>query len=197
MKKAFDKITNGIISVSVLAIMIGLVLIIYPDISLRTVGVMSAIYLIVHGCILILLDISLGKILIPFENMIIGVLSLILGIVLFTHPDHAVILLTISFGVWIIVTSINHIKMALFLRYINGFPYMTMIILNVIEIVLGFIVMLNPMDASMTLAMYLGVILIVYAILNIIDMVIIKKNIRDKENKFKEILHKFFPKVGE
>ena len=197
MKRAFDKITNGIIGVSVLAIIIGFVLIIYPGISLKTVGVMSAIYLIVHGVILILLDISLGKILIPFENMITAVLSLILGIVLFTHPENAIILLTISFGVWIIVTSINHIKMALFLRYINGFPYMTMIILNVIEIILGFIVMLNPIDASMTLAMYLGVILIAYAILNIIDMVIIKKNIKDKENKFKEIFHKFFPKVGE
>ena len=197
MKKAFDKITNGIIGVSIFAIVIGLVLVIYPGISLKTVGIMCSIYLIVHGVILILLDISLGKILIPFENMIIGVLSFILGIVLFTHPENAVILLTISFGVWIIVTSINYIKTALFFRYINGFPYMTMIILNVIEIVLGFIVMLNPIDASMTLAMYLGVILIAYAILNIIDMVIIKKNIRDKENKFKEILHKFFPKVGE
>ena len=197
MKKAFDKITNGIIGVSIFAIVIGLVLVIYPGISLKTVGIMCSIYLIVHGVILILLDISLGKILIPFENMIIGVLSFILGIVLFTHPENAVILLTISFGVWIIVTSINHIKTALFFRYINGFPYMTMIILNVIEIILGFIVMLNPIDASMTLAMYLGVILIAYAILNIIDMVIIKKNIKDKENKFKEVLHKFFPKVGE
>ena len=197
MKKAFDKITNGIIGVSIFAIVIGLVLVIYPGISLKTVGIMCSIYLIVHGVILILLDISLGKILIPFENMIIGVLSFILGIVLFTHPENAVILLTISFGVWIIVTSINYIKTALFFRYINGFPYMTMIILNVIEIVLGFIVMLNPIDASMTLAMYLGVILIAYAILNIIDMVIIKKNIKDKENKFKEVLHKFFPKVGE
>ena len=57
MKKAFDKITNGIIGVSIFAIVIGLVLVIYPGISLKTVGIMCSIYLIVHGVILILLDI--------------------------------------------------------------------------------------------------------------------------------------------
>ena len=195
MKKAFDKITNGMIGASALAIIIGLVLIIYTDISLQTIGIMSSIYLIIHGIFLIVLDISLGKILLPFENMITGVLSLILGIILFTHPENAIILLTASFGIWIIVTSINHIKTALFFRYINGFPYMTMIILNILKIILGFIVMLNPIEASATIAMYLGIILIAYGILNITDMIILKKNVKDKENKIKEIFHKFFPKT--
>ena len=44
MKKIINKFTNSIILVSIISIIIGLLFIIYPDISIKTIGIIIAIY---------------------------------------------------------------------------------------------------------------------------------------------------------
>lgn len=48
--------------------------------------------------------------------IIVSILSIILGIFLLSKHDNAVVLLTIAFGLWMMVYSINNIKIALFFR---------------------------------------------------------------------------------
>lgn len=194
MKKKFDKITNSIIIISCLLIILGIILILYPSISLRTLGIMSAIYLLVHGVTLLSLEMNFNKIFVPFENMLTGVLSIILGIVLFIKPENASVLITVAFGMWIIISSINNIKVAYFFRNVKEFPSVLMIVLGILDIFLGCLVILNPFESSITLTLYLGIMLIVHSVFNIIDMIILKKNVRDKENFIKERISKLFSK---
>ena len=190
MQKALRRITNYGIVISILALIIGLVFIIFPNISIKTLGIISGIYLLTHGIVAIIIELKLPKIFIPYESMITGVLSVILGIVILSKPESAILLLTVAFGVWIIVSSINNIKTALFFSKIKEFPSTLMIILGIIDIILGILVVLNPFEASITITLYLGIMLITHAIFNIIDMIILKKNIHDKENLIKEKLSK-------
>ena len=190
MKKAFNRITNTTIAMSILAIIIGLVLIFYPAMSLRTLGIVGAVYLVLNGIMMIILEARLSKIYVPFESMMTSILSIVLGIVLFVYPGSASILLTIAFGVWMIVSSINSIKLALFLKRIKDFPSILMIILSVLEIILGILVIVNPFEASITLTLYLGIMLIIHSIFNIIDVIVLKKNVKGKEKIIKEILSK-------
>ena len=190
MKKAFNRITNITIAMSILAIIIGLVLIFYPAMSLRTLGIVGAVYLVLNGIMMIILEARLSKIYVPFESMMTSILSIVLGIVLFVYPGSASILLTIAFGVWMIVSSINSIKLALFLKRIKDFPSILMIILSVLEIILGILVIANPFEASITLTLYLGIMLIIHSIFNIIDVIVLKKNVKGKEKIIKEILSK-------
>ena len=134
------------------------------------------------------------KIYVPFESMLTGVLSIILGIVLFINPEIASILITIAIGMWIIVSSVNNIKVAYFFRNVKAFPSTLMIILGILDIILGCLVIFNPFEASITLTLYLGIMLIVHSIFNIVDMIILKKNVKDKENYFKEKISKLIPK---
>lgn len=193
MKKAFQKITNSIIGISILLIIIALLLIIYPTISLQTLGIISAIYMIIHGILLISLEFSLGKIFIPFENMLMGVLSIVLGLAIISKPDSAIMLVTISFGVWIVISSINNIKCILFFRKIKKFPFIELLIINILDIILGLLVIFNPFKASITLTYYLGIILLIHSIIMLIDMLLLKKNIRDKEKFIKEKFEKLLP----
>ena len=194
MKKAFQKITNSIIGISVLLIIIALLLIIYPDLSLKTLGMISAIYMIIHGILLICLELSLSKIFVPFENMLMGVLSIILGFVIIARPESASMLVAISFGVWIIVSSINNIKCAIFFRKIKNFPFVELLIINILDIILGLLVIFNPISASVTLTLYLGIILLIHAIIMLTDMILLKKNVKDKEKSIKEKFEKLLPK---
>ena len=185
MRKAFKNITNSIIGISILALVIGIIFILFPTVSLKTLGIVSAVFLIIHGIVLLSLEMRLTKIFVPFESMLSGVLSIILGIVLFAKPESASILVTIAIGTWIIVSSVNNIKVACFFRKI---------ILGILDIILGLLVILNPFEASITLTLYLGAMIIVHSVYNIINMVLLKKNVKDKENYIKEKFSLLFPK---
>ena len=194
MRKAFKNITNSIIGISILALVIGIIFILFPTVSLKTLGIVSAVFLIIHGIVLLSLEMRLTKIFVPFESMLSGVLSIILGIVLFAKPESASILVTIAIGTWIIVSSVNNIKVACFFRKIKSFPSTEMIILGILDIILGLLVILNPFEASITLTLYLGAMIIVHSVYNIINMVLLKKNVKDKENYIKEKFSLLFQK---
>ena len=194
MKKAFQKITNSIIGISILLIVIALLLIIYPEISLKTVGIISALFMIIHGILLISLEFSLSKIFVPFENMLMGVLSIVLGLVIISKPDSAIMVVALAFGIWIIISSINSIKCAMFFRKIKNFPFTELLIINILDMILGLLIIFNPLEASITLTFYLGFILLIHSILMLIDMIVLKKNVHDKEQSIKEKFEKILPK---
>ena len=126
--------------------------------------------------------------------MLMGVLSIALGLVIISKPESAITLVAISFGVWIIVSSINNIKCAMFFRKIKDFPFVELIVINILDIVLGLLVIFNPLEASVTLTLYLGFILFIHGGIMLIDMILLKKNVHDKEKSIKEKFEKLLPK---
>lgn len=180
MKSIFRNITNSIIVLSVLAILMGIVMIAYPGMSLIALGITVAVYLIVHGITLIILDIKAWRLYIPFEGMLQGILCVILGILLAKNPEYIAVYIGIFMGLWIIVSSFGGIKLASALRG-TGAPWIFMIIVNIIDIIIGCLILYSPILSSLSLTIGLGIVLIVHSIINIINMIVAKKNARDVE----------------
>lgn len=193
MKKYFNKITNGVIGISLLTILLGLLLIIFPETSIKTLGLISSIFLIIYGIFLIMLDIKFERLLAPFDCLLNGLLSIILGIFLLLRPDDISVVITTVLGIWIISSSINNIKTALFFRKIKDFPTIPLIFLNILDIALGILIALHPFDFIILITGYIGIILCVHACFNILDMIILKKSIRDKEKSIKDKINKILP----
>lgn len=63
----------------------------------------------------------------------------------------------------------------------TGAPWVLMIVVNIIDIVIGCLVLYSPVLSSFSLTVVLGIVLIVHSIVNIIDMIVVKKNARDVE----------------
>lgn len=193
MKKYFNKITNGIIGMSILTMILGLLLIIFPETSIKTLGLISSIFLMIYGIFLIMLDIKFEKLLAPFDCLLNGLLSIVLGVFLLLRPDDISVVITAILGIWIISSSINNIKTALFFRKIKDFPTIPLIMLNVLDIALGILVVLHPFDFVILITGYIGIILCVHAGFNIFDMIILKKSIKDKEKSIKDRINKILP----
>lgn len=193
MKKYFNKITNGVIGISLLTILLGLLLIIFPETSIKTLGLISSIFLIIYGIFLIMLDIKFERLLAPFDCLLNGLLSIILGIFLLLRPDDISVVITTVLGIWIISSSINNIKTALFFRKIKDFPTIPLIFLNILDIASGILIALHPFDFVIIITVYIGIILCVHACFNIFDMIILKKSIRDKEKSIKDKINKILP----
>lgn len=185
MKEIFKKTTNSIIFSSIIAIIVGLILIFYPSISLKTMGIIAAIYIIVYGIILIILDVKAYKYYIPFDGMLPGILSVVLGIILICKPSILSIVFAFAIGVWIILTSINSLKLALALKD-EETPWILLLILGILDLILGVIVIFNPFEASLTLSIFIGIMLLVHAIIDIVDMIIIKKDVKRISNAFEK-----------
>ncbi len=73
MKTIVKNITNSVILLSALAVLLGIVLVAYPGMSLVALGVAVAVYLIVQGIVLVILDIKAWRLYIPFEGMPKGI----------------------------------------------------------------------------------------------------------------------------
>lgn len=190
MKEIFKRTINMAISLSILSCVVGLIMIINPSLSIKTIGIIVSIYIILHGIVLIVLDIKTTKYFIPFDGMMTGILSIILGILLLGKPNVISTIFAITIGVWIVLSSINTIKMSIVLKE-DDVPWVLLLILGIIDLSAGVIVIFNPFEASISMTVFAGVMIMLHSIINIVDLFIIKKDVRKIEKtitkKIKEV----------
>ncbi|MBR4727109.1 MAG: DUF308 domain-containing protein, partial [Clostridia bacterium] len=135
---------------------------------------------------LILLDIKAWRMFVPFRGMLQGILSIVLGFLLAKTPGKLEVFLGIALGIWIIVSAFGGIRLAAALRG-TGAPWVLMIIMNIIDILIGGLVLYAPVPSSITLTMCLGIVLIVNSIVNIVEMFVIKRNVKNVEQMIVDI----------
>ena len=186
MKELFNKFTNSIIIVSVLAIIAGLLMILYPKVSIETLGIIAACYMIAQGGVSIFLGIKSNKYDTPFDSLLTGFISIISGVVLLSMPESLSVLLTIIVGIYMISVSVEHIKIALEVKKINGMPWGLILSLGIINLIIALLVIFNPFKATIAIEIYIGAMLIAQGILNIINMITLKRKIKDTGNLIRE-----------
>lgn len=185
MKEVFKQVTNSIICSSIVACIVGLILIFYPDLSIVTCGIIAGAYVIAHGIALIVLDFKASKYFIPFEGILSGIACIILGIILCVRPGIVATLITIALGLWVILSSVNVIKMAIAVRK-EASNWVLLLILGIVDLIAGVIVLLNPFEATISLTLFIGIMIVVHSIISIVDMIVVKKEAKDFEKALNE-----------
>ena len=187
MKEELKKYTLGLIILFIAAIIIGVFMVMYPDISLTTLGVIVALFMIFNGILLILIDIKMWSYSIPFDGLLQGILRIILGVLLFQNPDTLSVYIGIVLGIWIIISGFGSIKLAWSLRKTEA-PWVLMMILGILNILVGAAVLYSPVLASMAFTTSVGIVLIVHAIINIVYIIELRKNFKELEKTVNEKL---------
>ena len=178
MKELFKKTAASIILSSIAAFIIGLVLVVAPGLSLQTIGIIVGLYIIIHGIILICLSFVANVVFVPFFGVISGVLSIILGMMLIAMPGILTTVFAIALGIWIILSSANIISIAFAVRkkYSSWF---LLLLLGIVDLVSGIIILFNPFASAISITMLGGIIIMVHSVVTIVDMLIIKKNVKE------------------
>lgn len=178
MKERFNETINSIIISSVLAFIIGLIMVVFPKISIETIGMIVAAYIIAQGIVLIYLDIKATKYYIPFDGLLIGIISILMGIVLVCKPGILSVVFAFVVGIWMILSSINNIKISIKLCK-TKLPWIQILLLGILDLIVGLIMIFNPFEATISLTLFAGIMLMIYSVINIIDMIVIKKDIKE------------------
>ncbi|MBR3052191.1 DUF308 domain-containing protein [Candidatus Saccharibacteria bacterium] len=185
MKDLFKRTTTSIIVSSVVAFILGLVMAVVPGISIQVIGIAAGIYIILHGITLIVLDFMAHNAYVPFNGVITGILSIIVGILLIAMPDALTTVFAIALGIWIILSSVNVISIAMSVRKSITSWYLWLLF-GVIDLICGIIILFNPFASSISIVVLGGIIVMVHSVVTIVDMIMIRSRAKEIEKAIKD-----------
>lgn len=183
MIKKLNKFLYSSIAISILMYFIGVIFMLNPEASFKSINYVLAIIFIVNG-IYFMLENENSLLFSGLQS--IGVVEFLLGVVLILKPDLMKTLLPIIVGIVMVVKSFVNLRFSLALgkcKYNNWIP---LLILSIISIITGTLIIINPNVGSVALTFSLGFLICIYSVSNIIDVLIFKKHIKEIAKIFKK-----------
>lgn len=175
MKNMFSNFLKLSILSSIIFILFGLLLFINPD------GVITSISLIIG---LILLIIGIVELVCYFKDRInyqnILMLSLFFiatGIILISNPNIIATIIPIFIGVCMLALGIQKIDIAMLIKGSDRWVYI--LITGIITLLCGILLIVNPIKGAFIATKMIGLIIMVYSVLDIIDCLVLKKNVKE------------------
>ena len=163
-------ISTAAILSGLLSVVLGVVILAWPEPSVVAAAVLFGVYLVVSGVAEVFLAFSLpisaGS---RFLNLISGVASVTLGILAFRHfgQGYAVLLLAIWVGVAFILRGVSVTASAIAVPQFPGRGWA--IFFGFIGIIAGFVVLAYPFDSIETLALVVGAWLTILGAMEVIS----------------------------
>lgn len=172
MREFFGRIKNlSIITVIASAVM-GVVLLARPDETLYVVSMICGITVIALG---------IGALISYFVKdrnlflLILAVISVIVGIIICVKYKSIVSILLFLFGLFILISGIVDFITAIDVKRYGFGDWIVSFLLSIATVVLGLLVVVNPFSSSLAVIRLLGVALIVYAVLDLVAFIQVKK----------------------
>ena len=174
------KVFNISIISSVLLFLFGLVLAVNAEGFIKSITVAIGVVLLLIGVFPVIdyfryrkdgLGASVG--------LISGIFSIVCGLMLLINEDLLMILIPVFIGVWMIINGINKIQVSFEIKDLGEKSWIITFIYSILIIVLGGYFIVNPISGATTVTSFIGIILCIYAVLDIIDCVIIKVKVKN------------------
>jgi uncharacterized membrane protein HdeD (DUF308 family) len=173
--------TGAIVSGS-LAVVLGVVILAWPQPSVVAAAVLFGVYLVVSGVALLFLTFSMptsaGT---RFLNLISGIVSVALGILAFRHFDegYAVLLLAVWVATGFIIRGLFFTASAISIPQFPGRGWA--IVFGSICVIAGFVTLAYPFDSIETLALVVGAWLTVLGATEVISGLGMRSDVKNVE----------------
>ena len=113
-------------------------------------------------------------------NIIYGIVSVILGIIIISNPEGIASIIPFIVGVIIILNSGAKIQYSIELKKDNNELWKSTLVLSLITFLCGILLIFNPFQGAVLITKIVGLLIIFYSLLDIISTLLIR-------NTFKEI----------
>lgn len=186
MLKKLNKYINFSIVISALLMVLGIVIFVYPNFSLKVFSYGISLVLILFGIYLIVIDNKSKGFSLLVDFSLFGITLLLLGIVLLIYPSTLAVLIPIFLGMWFITNGIIKLKFTSLLADVSDYSWILSLIMSILSIVCGILFIVNPLDGAEVIVSFVGILLFVYSLSDIVDMCIFKKNINVIKKNIKD-----------
>lgn len=185
MQKKIKSFINASLITEVAFAALGLVFIMFPGLTLDIIRWIIAISALAAGAFIIASDLSREHSFSLFSESIIGTLLVIIGVVFAVNPN-VMQIFPVILGAWFVVTSVSACRVTAQLKGTSA--YMPSLLAAMLSMLAGIILIINPWAGSEMMMIYVGIVVMVHAISSLIDMIMLKKNLRSVEKKIKNVV---------
>lgn len=178
MEQFFKKIGWTSIITSIGFAILGLIIAFYPNTTFQIISNVLGSILIAYGVIKLIEYFKMKDVnSIYSTEMSFGVISALLGIVIIVCSNAIGTMIRILIGIWIVYSGIMRLGVAIKLQRFdsNNKIWLAGLIIALIMLVCGMYIITSP-GAIM---MYIGIIMVIYAVMDIIEEFIFMNNIKD------------------
>lgn len=185
MEKILNKLMIGSIIMSAIFAILGVILLVVPSISWLIISYTLATLLIVGGIYLLFFGYKDVLGIRVFDGITPGIISFLLGLIIFLRPIALATLIPLILGVWFITTGAIRIRLAMSLRIVKDEMWLVTLLMALLTLTCGLLLIFNPLTSILLLTQVVGIITIIYALADIIDVVIFKTKLEKFKKAFK------------
>lgn len=158
----------GYIVMSALFCVLGAVLLIRQDVSVRWIGRLLGIGMLIFGAVKLVGYFSRDLFRLAFQyDLAFGLLLMALGTVTLCHPGDAMSFLCVMFGIPVLADGLFKIQIALDSRRFGIRTWWLVMVLAALTCVIGVLLVFRPWDGAQVLTMLMGISLLLDGILNL------------------------------
>ena len=179
--KSFNKLINVSILTSAVILVIGIFLFIQPDTVIRMISVVLGLLFLVPG-ITSLVDYFKEK---NNSSLIVGIITILISLILIINTKFVASILPFILGIYFVVNGINRLMYAVELKKQGFTDFSISLVLALLIIFSGIIFIINPFEGALAITKIIGIFMIIYALLDIINTVIVKKGVKEIEKSMK------------
>mgnify|MGYP004457873839 CR=1 FL=1 len=166
------------IVISILMIVLSIFLMINPLESLEAFVIMFSFIIILNGVAYFVSYFNMPKKdkLFSFD-ILMGLITLIAGILIFIYRANLINIFPIILGIWIIVSNLFKLQLSINISTVID-SGVFLIILSILMIILGILLIVNPFTSLITITMAAGICLLMTSIVDLIESIYVLIKLR-------------------
>lgn len=184
MENIMTKLLKSSIWSSIALIALGLLLIFYSEVTIMSISYVVGGILIAIGVIaLIKYTSNINKNVKNEMDIVYGIGTVILGIIVISNPKAIASIIPFVLGVLIIINSAAKIDYSFKLRKDKNSLWTSTLVVSLIALVCGVLLIFNPFAGAEFITKIIGGIILIYAILDIVSTIRISKVMKETLKK--------------
>ena len=170
----------GYVLISAAFCLVGIIMMIHPDLSLNIIGIFCGIAMITFGIVKLIGYFSKDLFRLAFQyDLQFGILMLVIGLIILLKPINTINFICISLGIFITIEGLFKIRIALDAKSFGIQKWWLIFTLSIITVIIGILLVFRSSEGAHALIILLGISWLAEGILNLcsaISMVKIVKN---------------------
>lgn len=174
--KIMKKTGWGSLLTSIIFAILGIVLIVNPQGTLKVVAyVFGAIFMLIGIYKIISYFVAKGKYDFFNYDLAFGIIAIIIGLATIVYMKQIGTVLRVIIGIWIIYSAIIRINLSAKLKMVDSRMWASCLILAILMLIAGLYILFTPNTILVTI----GIVILIYSILDIMESIIFLVNIKN------------------
>lgn len=177
MKIEIKKILWPSLVSSLVILILGFLLVFQSEVTLMTISYIIGAILFAIG-IIAMIRFFTNKSEDSFSqlNIVYGIICILAGIFFVKEPKMIGSIIPVVLGIGIIINSSIKVQQALVLRNVKNKYWTISLVISLLSLVCGVVLLFNPFSGAVVLTKIIGIFLILYAVLDLVNTFLLKKS---------------------